>query len=194
MNKGLKEKVINLYKEGFDYEEIRLKLNCSKGTISYHCSRLSREERPDRKKELYVNKYTKDKVEAYQEYYDICRSLRQTANHFGLCRKSLSKYVIKKDLTKDELRNFKRIAQGSYRKRTKIVAVAYKGGACQKCGYSKSLWALDFHHLDPNKKDFVISGGTKKFETIKTELDKCILVCKNCHAEIHEDLHNKNQN
>lgn len=55
------------------------------------------------------------------------------------------------------------------------------------CGYSKCIAALDFHHTDPSKKDFGISSGgyTRSFEKIKDELDKCILVCANCHRELH---------
>ena len=48
---------------------------------------------------------------------------------------------------------------------------------------------MDFHHINPQEKDFQISGGTKSFESLKSELDKCILVCRNCHSEIHAGLH-----
>jgi hypothetical protein len=72
------------------------------------------------------------------------------------------------------------------RRRTiKLKAVEYKGGNCQKCGYNKCVEALDFHHLNPREKDFTISGNAGKWENIKNELDKCILLCKNCHAEHH---------
>jgi DNA replicative helicase MCM subunit Mcm2 (Cdc46/Mcm family) len=69
----------------------------------------------------------------------------------------------------------------------KKMAVEYKGGKCEKCGYNKCLSALDFHHLEPEHKDFGISykGITRKWESIKNEIDKCILVCANCHREIH---------
>jgi len=68
----------------------------------------------------------------------------------------------------------------------KQKAVDYKGGECQKCGYKKCLVALDFHHLDESTKDFNISGShCRKWETLKEELDKCILVCANCHRELH---------
>jgi len=76
----------------------------------------------------------------------------------------------------------------NWRKRTKIKAVEHKGGKCEKCGYDKCIQALAFHHLDPKKKDFAISGVSKSWETIVSELDKCILVCANCHAEIHASL------
>ena len=68
----------------------------------------------------------------------------------------------------------------------KIKCVDYKGGKCVKCGYSKFYGALHFHHLDPNEKDFSIAHAKlKSFENIKNELDKCILVCSNCHHELH---------
>lgn len=74
-----------------------------------------------------------------------------------------------------------------YRKFYKVWGVEYKGGKCQYCGYNKCLEALDFHHLDPRKKDFNMSDRnlTCDWDKIKKELDKCILVCANCHREIH---------
>jgi 5-methylcytosine-specific restriction endonuclease McrA len=71
------------------------------------------------------------------------------------------------------------------RRKIKAKAVEYKGGKCQKCGYNKCVSALDFHHIDPTEKDFTISSNSGKWENIKKELDKCELLCKNCHAELH---------
>ena len=76
-------------------------------------------------------------------------------------------------------------------RKLKQLAIDYKGGCCEKCGYNKYNGALEFHHLDPSKKDFTI--GHSKLSTfnekIKEELDKCILVCANCHREIHGGLY-----
>lgn len=72
-----------------------------------------------------------------------------------------------------------------YRRNIKQLAVKYKGGKCRKCGYKKCVGAMDFHHIDPKEKDFTISGNAGKWETLKKELDKCELLCKNCHAEQH---------
>lgn len=71
-------------------------------------------------------------------------------------------------------------------RRHKALAVAYKGGRCQVCGYNRCMAALDFHHLDPNAKDpnWRLMRNWS-FERIRSELDKCMLVCRNCHAEIH---------
>lgn len=74
------------------------------------------------------------------------------------------------------------------RRRIKSLAVEYLGGSCSVCGYNKCQSALEFHHKDPSQKDFGIAGSTKSFAVIKNELDKCILVCANCHREIHRDI------
>lgn len=63
------------------------------------------------------------------------------------------------------------------------------GGCCQICGYNRAITALDLHHLNPIDKEFDI--GTilnKDWELINSEIQKCILVCSNCHREIHEGL------
>ncbi len=65
----------------------------------------------------------------------------------------------------------------------------YKGAKCSLCGYDKCKSSLHFHHIDPSKKDFGISGNWGlSWKKMKIELDKCILVCANCHGEIHEGL------
>lgn len=77
------------------------------------------------------------------------------------------------------------------RKELKRKAVAYKGGACERCGYASCEAALSFHHLEPEHKDFAISadGSTRSWDRIRNEIDKCALLCANCHAEIHARQH-----
>lgn len=68
----------------------------------------------------------------------------------------------------------------------KLRAVEYKGGKCISCGYNKYFGALQFHHRDPSQKD--AEWGKLRFrswEKITLELDKCDLLCANCHAEAH---------
>lgn len=74
-----------------------------------------------------------------------------------------------------------------WRRRTKLKLIAYKGGKCELCGYSKECAnCYDFHHLDPTQKDFGIGGKSYAYERLQIEADKCQLLCKNCHAWIHE--------
>ena len=78
----------------------------------------------------------------------------------------------------------------NHRTQYKDRAIEYKGGKCIICGYNKCRSALEFHHTNPKEKDFSIShkGETRGWDNIRKELDKCILVCSNCHREIHSEL------
>ena len=73
------------------------------------------------------------------------------------------------------------------RQKIKIDSVIYKGGKCENCGYNKCIGALEFHHRNPAEKDFGIGskGYTRSWEKVKKELDKCALLCANCHSEEH---------
>ena len=73
------------------------------------------------------------------------------------------------------------------REKLKLMAIEYKGGKCEICGYNKCPDALEFHHVNPEEKEFGIGqkGYTRSFDDVKKELDKCLLVCSNCHREIH---------
>jgi hypothetical protein len=76
------------------------------------------------------------------------------------------------------------------RKKIRVMAVEYKGGKCSMCGYDHCIEALEFHHVDPAQKDFNVSskGYTRSWVRVKAELDKCIILCANCHREIHAKL------
>jgi len=98
------------------------------------------------------------------------------------CRKEYKKKYLKS-------RNYEYNKVVKWRNDKKIKSVEYKGGKCVICGYKKCYSALEFHHNDPNEKDFTISKyPNRSFDRIKKELDKCVLVCSNCHREIHEGL------
>jgi 5-methylcytosine-specific restriction endonuclease McrA len=73
------------------------------------------------------------------------------------------------------------------RNRLKDMAIEYKGGKCKLCGYKRFNGALEFHHLGSSEKDFGVSkdGLTRSWERVKKEINKCILVCANCHRELH---------
>jgi predicted HNH restriction endonuclease len=73
------------------------------------------------------------------------------------------------------------------RKKIRQMAVDYKGGCCEVCGYNRCMDALEFHHSNSSGKDFSISdkGYTRSWTKVQEDLDKCILLCANCHREIH---------
>ena len=81
-------------------------------------------------------------------------------------------------------------ARGLERKK---ILTTKLGGCCHICGYKKNLSALTFHHKDPKKKLFQLdlrSLSNRKQTLIDLEIKKCILVCHNCHAELHNPQHN----
>ena len=99
-------------------------------------------------------------------------------------RENLSKKAYKKTNRTKELNRIRR--KERYRK-YKIKAVEYKGGKCCRCGYNKCVASLEFHHVDPDKKEAQVSKffAMNSWNKIKTELDKCVLLCANCHNELH---------
>lgn len=63
-------------------------------------------------------------------------------------------------------------------------AIEYLGGSCKICGIIDSPEIYDFHHIE-NKKFALANNLNKSWENIKAELDKCILLCSNCHRKLH---------
>jgi hypothetical protein len=75
----------------------------------------------------------------------------------------------------------------------KGALVAEAGGRCRRCGYSRCLAALEFHHRDPREKDPRLFRNKHRRaqldDATRAELRKCDLVCSNCHRELHDELH-----
>lgn len=64
--------------------------------------------------------------------------------------------------------------------------------ACELCGYNKNIAALEFHHFEDEIKDYEISNMSSMSEkTLSTEIEKCALLCSNCHREYHNPLQDK---
>lgn len=100
---------------------------------------------------------------------------------------SISKQVIIDGKIK-RIGNYAHVKKFRQNKKRTIVALA--GGQCVICGYNRCIRNLHFHHLDPKQKLFGVSSGGHghSLEKIKAEVSKCILVCANCHGEIHDGL------
>ena len=90
------------------------------------------------------------------------------------------------------LTGVKYLIQAGAKRRKKIreMALQYLGNKCILCGYNKCGAASDFHHLDQKNKKFGLSqeGLTRSWEKTKQELTKYMLVCANCHREIHAGI------
>ena len=243
----MKQKILELREQGKSYNEISKILGCSKGTVSYHCSKLDYNKSiinenlkiknasqlkisllskeievkiielrklkntfPEISKSLGISidivsnvckkfgltnkrRFFRDEVfiSKIKELYLELKSYRKVAKELNISGKTVIKYADKREITKlseDELRSNAVKNVIDWRKRKKLELIEYKGSKCCICGYNKCVQALQFHHLDPKMKDFTISKKSFSIEKLKKEVDKCILVCANCHSEIHANL------
>ena len=67
----------------------------------------------------------------------------------------------------------------------KSRALELLGNECCLCGFSGSPAAMQFHHVDPRKKEVNFNDSFVSWDRYKKELEKCILLCANCHATVH---------
>ena len=171
------EKILSLREEGKSYKEITKILGCAMSTVSYHCQLHKMGDNNQ--------KVTDDEKKQFQKMYNEVGSLKKVAKLTGRSFETVKKYV-------QVIKRLKKVTNSEsvmlWRKKTKKKLIEYKGGKCELCGYSKCERALEFHHTNPNEKDFSISGRSLSFDKLKNEVDKCMLVCSNCHSEIHDGL------
>lgn len=70
----------------------------------------------------------------------------------------------------------------------KVELIELKGGCCEKCGYDKNVAAFDFHHKDPKEKSYQLNMrrlSNSSMLKLMVEVEKCELLCANCHRELH---------
>jgi len=90
------------------------------------------------------------------------------------------------DRVKEQTNTYHSQTIRSYKR--KLYLIEMLGGSCRNCGYDKNLSALEFHHRDPNGKDSQLDMRTlsnRSMEFIMKEVEKCDLLCSNCHREVH---------
>jgi 5-methylcytosine-specific restriction endonuclease McrA len=127
---------------------------------------------------IYASEYRKkeeNKIKR-QQYHKSYMEIKEN-------RDAKNKYI-REYRKSDKAKNVNYKSNRMWLKNEKQKAVDYKGGKCIKCGYKKCLSALEFHHINPEEKEGYNSHWT--FERNKIELNKCVLLCANCHREIHE--------
>lgn len=188
MAQSLKNKIIELRKQDKTYFEICTLLKCSKSTVSYHC-----------KSENLITcsrtpqKISVELIDLVNQYYSN-HTAKDTALKFNISISTVKRCSVlnkRKYLTAEErkINNYNRVK--THRQKLKQKAVDYLGGKCLFCDYSKSVWSMHFHHKNSVDKSFTISEYQNlSWNTIRKELDKCMLICANCHGEVHEKEYN----
>jgi len=184
--------VIKLKNERKTNSEIKKETNLSLDKIKKIC-RIENIQKHD-----YTNykKPNQEEIIEIQKRYDEIKNLKKVSKECGYSYHILKRVIKlierpKKEILerkKDVVRNVM-----NWRKNVKLKLIEYKGGKCEvdTCKYNKSVWSMGFHHQDPKEKDFNISGKSYSFERLKKEVDKCVLLCGNCHGEVHEEIYEK---
>jgi len=168
MDRILLETYIN---EGLTGRQIALKMNCGQTNVRH-----------------WLKKYGLNTVRSNKEQKEkVCPKC--------LLKLDISKFYKRRGKNGGSVycRGCTNIQAMSRQKKLKLDCVNYKGGKCEICNYDKCISALEFHHLIPKEKEFSISNmRSHSFDdNIKKELDKCVLLCSNCHREEHEKLNLK---
>lgn len=169
-----KNKLIEYIKSGLSQRKIAELEEKSQATIRYYLDKYNLKTDP--------HLYNRPDIPDDQKLCSSCNTIKHlTEFHFhhkekrpiSSCKKCSTQRVLIRQ------QNFKQ------------QCLDYKGGnGCERCGYNKSNVALDFHHRDSTTKDFAISRFKlyKFIDSVKEELDKCDVLCSNCHREVHHEL------
>lgn len=157
-----------LLSENMTATDISQKLNCSRNKVIYW---LKKHDLKTSRQQSFNNNYLTKKCPK-------CNIVKNKTEFLLLKNNKLSPYCksCKKSLYKDKRQQFKE------------QIVNLKGKKCQNCGYDNCLAALDLHHINPTEKEISFNkSGLVLTDKIIKELDKCILLCSNCHREIHNN-------
>lgn len=161
-----KETLEDFLKENLDASEIAKRTHCSRNKVIYWLNKYKL--KTPRQNSVNNNYETK--------LCGKCRQIKSKTEFYSGKKNKLLSYCIscKHNYYKNKRKNFK----------TQIVEL--KGGKCINCGYNKCFAALDLHHISPKEKEFSFNRSNLSLSPkILKELEKCILLCSNCHREIH---------
>lgn len=165
------EQLKDLVLRGLSTSQIAKEVNKSCTSIRYWLKKYN----------LKTKLSNKEPKSTTEKYCSICDTIKPLDNFYKVSGPKLF-YTYCKDCTRHLV--------VKHNNTFKTLCIEYKGGKCILCGYCKCDSALEFHHIDPAKKDFSISNSNRRelTEDIKQELDKCVLLCANCHREVHSNL------
>lgn len=182
----LKEKILELKFDGKSHKEIAKILECSLSSVVYHCK-----EYPELKilpNALY-NKIDPKTQELIIIMFSECgMNCKEIGEILKLPKNQIKSFYARKlngTIKRKSVSN-----SSSYgcvkrrRKRLKLLGVLYLGGKCSVCGFCDDICVLEFHHTR-DKKFTISQKGNSSWDAWKKELDKCILLCSNCHQQQH---------
>lgn len=172
-----KEKLIEHIEDGKSTYEIAKAMNCGQTNVRH-----------------WLRKYglnTKNKIFKNNDGRNgrncVCCGIDLLGNQLKFCSSGCKiSYYYKQSPYKYSLKTNDRQKRVSKERKLKLIEM--KGGGCQSCGYNKNISALSFHHRNPENKTYGIDSrklSNTTWESILIEVEKCDLLCLNCHAEHH---------
>jgi len=166
-----KELLEELLNQGFSTNEVGKQLGYTGAGIRYHMNKYDLHS--DHKS---IQNKPKTPIIAGTKECGKCHNILPVEDFYIRKNEALTSYCKKC--------NYKE--QHSLLKRRKIEILSKFGNKCSICGYNKCIAALEFHHIDPKEKEFSLGNAkTTNLDRLLLEMNKCILVCSNCHKEIH---------
>ena len=177
----MKEEIYNLIQSGDSIRTISKKLNMGYSTVRYWIGKYK------------IQNHNKSKdIEVCSKRCPRCRELKNISLFYESIRNGKKRYGYCKDCS-NEYATQRMI-------NVKKNMIEYKGGSCERCGITikeSNYFIFDFHHINTKEKDPNFKRiKFQKWESIKKELNKCMLVCSNCHRTIHylENIGSVNEN
>jgi hypothetical protein len=159
-----KDTLIKLIETGLSQQRIAEELNCSQSTIRWWLKKYDLRTRRGKH-----SQWPKDLVKARKcSYCGETNPIKFYGHKKTICGNCHNKYTYQKS------------------QENRLQGIKYLGGECNRCGYNEFTCSLDFHHKDPKNKHPVFGSHRGwSLKKLLKELEKCILLCKNCHAALH---------
>lgn len=189
----MEEQIKKLLNEGKTRRQISSLLGCSLYTISKYIDLNNITEIGKKIIELRKQgksiKYIKDKLQCSKS--TVSKWANTVKNNKQIIEKNTqNKKEDKKEEIKKPIITYRKWKKEIRKKRKKFFLSLFDN-KCYICGYDKTPNALCFHHIDSINKSFNISGTNleKSISILKEEIEKCVVLCQNCHIEVHDGLH-----
>ncbi len=138
----------------------------------------------------YVTREKTDEIKLTHKTCNNCNE-NKSVNEFYF-RKNRNKYynTCKKCDSENHKKNHTGLNGYRHKNKQKLIDTIFSDCKCELCDFkTKNISVYDFHHRDPSKKEFNLCKVRYKMKECLEEIKKCILVCSNCHREIHGGLH-----
>lgn len=173
-----KEKIIELIDKNLSQREIAVSLKISQTNLRYWMNKFELK--------TNLNKFNKNIIISDKKYCPKCEKNKKISDFYKRTSKG------RKHNTGGYCKECSNAYHTERVKNVKIKMIEYKGGKCERCELKLKdthYSVFEFHHLDPKTKDINFAKiKYQKWEVIQKEIDKCALLCANCHRITHAEI------